>query len=657
VFAEDGSLTTTDYHATSSDVCDPLDLYDPDFLGTCTTARVDGHGRVIDQIQRNAYVDSEVTETHRLWSWYRADGSLVRLVRADTSDEEDETAPRPTIANLPSFTERVQRLFYWDSAGRRIGSDDPDADDLSSSDLPSRTWRYLFNRVGDIVAVRDPRGCGQNFYYDLGGRLRGEAYVSCAESLTSIADQPGTTFAAGAVIALAPTTGSRTVDVAYFYDALPTWASSLSGLPSTPHHLAGRATGSTDRGQRSASIYDPRGNAVWTARQMALTGAVVILPGNPHPGTYPVPAETAPASGAVTYDSVSGHTYVLTSVYDHAGRVTSSTLPNNPNYGGTAPTVVGSMQYNDRGLPESAAVSISGFATYDIVSNIDYTRDGLVEQIDYGSASNPAVTSQTTYDDRRRPVAMRSDRDATSGALPDTLGEVEEISDLQLVWDEANNLTAIVDERDPTQWPVGHRPQSTTITHDALYRVVSADIDYSTPTSSTTDVGSNWRTEHADHHAGDPMIPVPPPQIGSTPPNRVQQLDYHWDWQGNQTLWTDDVSFEGERSLGDIFNGRELGLRPSALYLATNIDSTPGLDGPRRGWIEVSYGVSGNVTSWTHHGNCNDIPSTASTCYDDTSLTSPAARAAHLRTVCSCPSQQHYQYRWDELNRLEHRFI
>jgi len=29
----------------------------------------------------------------------------------------------------------------------------------------NRTWRYLFNRVGDLTAVRDARGCGQNFYH------------------------------------------------------------------------------------------------------------------------------------------------------------------------------------------------------------------------------------------------------------------------------------------------------------------------------------------------------------------------------------------------------------------------------------------------------------------------------------------------------------
>src|SRR5690606_39695152 len=84
----------------------------------------------------------------------------------------------------------VLRTFAYDSAGRRLSSDDPDTDDLTNGSQASNSWRYLFNRVGDLVAVRDPRGCGQNFFYDFGGRLVGEQYVSCPEAQSALAEWP-----------------------------------------------------------------------------------------------------------------------------------------------------------------------------------------------------------------------------------------------------------------------------------------------------------------------------------------------------------------------------------------------------------------------------------------------------------------------------------
>ena len=51
----------------------------------------------------------------------------------------------------------------------------------------------------------------------------------------------------------------------------------------------------------------------------------------------------------------------------------------------------------------------------------------------------------------------------------------------------------------------------------------------------------------------------------------------------------------------------------------------------------------------TVHAQCFDAPSTS--CWDDATLEG-SARTAHLRASCACAEEQHYQYRWDELNRL-----
>ncbi len=136
-------------------------------------------------------------------------------------------------------------------------------------------------------------------------------------------------------------------------------------------------------------------------------------------------------------------------------------------------------------------------------------------------------------------------------------------------------------------------------------------------------------------------------------------------------------SGEVERSLGTLTSGNDPnsgGEVPSALYLATNIGclacegAAPSLSpaevrgllrsAPKSGggvestwdgagWVEVQYGVSGNVSSFTVHGQCHDV--SAGSCIDDT--TDPiATRVTSLRTSCTCAEEQHYSFRWDELN-------
>jgi len=177
-YAEDGAETITRYHALSVDICDPLDLgLEAPFSGTCGTTRSDGHGRVIDQVLRNRQPGLPELEHHRLFTEYRADGAVTRVVRAQTMTD----VPLPAIDPLPGRS--VERRFFLDTAGRRVSATDPDSDSRDPGKNGSnRSWRYLYNRVGDLAAVRDPRGCGQNYYYDHGGRLVGERYVPCAEA-------------------------------------------------------------------------------------------------------------------------------------------------------------------------------------------------------------------------------------------------------------------------------------------------------------------------------------------------------------------------------------------------------------------------------------------------------------------------------------------
>jgi RHS repeat-associated protein len=648
-YAEDNSLTMTSYHTLSTDVCDPLDN-DPEDLvngGTCTTARTDGHGRLMDQVLRYRADGLSETEHHRLWTYYRNDGAVLALVRA----QEADSTLRPSLATAVSAAyPHVHRVFVYDSVGRRIGSDDPDTDDPTSMTAGSRTWRYLFNRAGDLAAVRDPRGCGQNFYYDVGGRLLGEQYVRCFEALTTQLELPieELTDAVG----MDPSTGTRVVDVHYFYDTEPDWVASatLDFAPPSSPPLLGRATGVADRAQRAAVSYDARGNAVWTGRQIAVISSPVNL-GFYAAAAYPIVQDYALTTGNVVYDD--DHTYVRTAAFDHAGRPVSMALPRDPDWDSMAeaPLVRGLLDYDSRGLPANADLVVGegmDATTIPVVSAIHYLRDGLVDSVDYGDIdSSPVVHSATEYDDRRRPTQMSATRSPTG---MDGLEAVTEISNQTLVWDAASNLTEIRDVRDPNEWDAGFRPASVTITHDSLYRVVGAMFDYSNPGDDPEtvggDEGTDWRSNAGASENVDPMRPEAAPMVSSTPPDRVQALVWSWDWLGNMTEWTDDAQQFYERSIGDIGNGYDVGERPSALYLASNLDAPSPYD---RGWVELDYGVGGNVRAVTVHAQCDDAP--METCADPGG-DDRAERLTALRAGCACAVQQYFQYRWDELNRI-----
>ncbi|MBN8611330.1 MAG: hypothetical protein J0L92_12125 [Deltaproteobacteria bacterium] len=116
----------------------------------------------------------------------------------------------------------------------------------------------------------------------------------------------------------------------------------------------------------------------------------------------------------------------------------------------------------------------------------------------------------------------------------------------------------------------------------------------------------------------------------------------------------DDAWSFYERSLGTLTSGNDEdadAARPSALYLATNIPESGGVESSwdGAGWVEVAYGVSGNVSSFTVHGECHDV--STDSCVDDLE-DSVSDRITALRAGCTCADEQHYNFAWDELNRL-----
>ncbi len=559
----------------------------------------------------------------------------------------------------------VGRTFTYDTAGRRIGTTDPDSDShLPTRNARNRTWRYLFNRVGDLVAVRDPRGCGQDFFYDHAARLVAESYVSCAES-SSVTEESALALPLDAV-GLEPVPAGEEIDVLYTFDRRPDWATGT--LPGSVY--AGRLGGTEDRGQRSALAYDARGQVVASARQMAVLPQA-IPPMVATVNGLPEITETSFVVWSRTYDTAAGHTYVRTASYDHGGRPTAMTLPIDPDYDdGTAPEIGGSLEYNARGLPSRVNLLVDE-GSRAIVDELVYTRDGLVEQVTYGDdlegdgvSSRTPTVSFTTYDDRRRPIRMRTERATNShGELGEDrpLEDVTEPHSQMLVWDLADNLIAIEDLRDPTEWPDGFRPQSVHVTHDSLYRVAGAEYEYTQDSGTRTAVddtsaSNDWRTEMAAGRTNDPMRTAPAPLMADEPDQRVVSMTWAHDWLGNMQAWDDDSAVFYERSLGDMVNGADLpseapSRRTGALYVATNLPETPDTadDG---GWVEVRYGEDGNALSVTVHGRCGDPADNSIALDERTPTDDDTDEAIALWSVYSCATEQHYTYAWDEVNRI-----
>ena len=500
----DASISTQSYHALATQACDANDL-DPasPHVDTCTLTRTDGHGRTIDQVlhQRRQNMNDEY---YRLITEYRADKGITRVTRAQTTD--DQPWPNATVvSNAHGVPRSLQRTFALDSAGRRIATSDPDSDSPTNSNPRTRFWRYLFNNADDLVAVRDPRGCGKNMYYDHSGRLIGEDYVMCAEAQHHGA-RPVISLPTDA-LALSRVGQRKLVDAFYQYDDM------IPGLPAAlvipGGNFVGQLAATVDRGQRSLMSYDSRGRAIWAARQMAIipqaVSAPLTLSGN---DSAVFENDTPTTIRAQQYDAA--HSYITQTQYDHLDRVIALQLPKDPDWtamGGTgpAPIVGGSMTYQQRGLPQSTSLSITtqgpgNDITIPVIRSSTYDDNRLLTTLQHGQASTTGVPTQTfTYDSRLRPIRHRVTRtatQATSASKP--LGAVTTVCNTRNTWDSVDNLTGIEDNRPANQWPAGYKPASQTIGHDALYRVASIDAFYPPNGQGTdTDVFTDWRAMNA----------------------------------------------------------------------------------------------------------------------------------------------------------------
>jgi RHS repeat-associated protein len=664
---DDALVAAYVYHALSRDIWDASDIEGAD---TPTTERTDGHGRVIDQVIINKQLGSETEEFYRLWTTYRADGAVVEVTRAETTDQT--VRPDATIVE----GHEVTRTFDYDTAGRRIATTDPDTDNPGGG-----TWRYLFNRASDLVAVRDPRGCGQDFYYDHAGRPLAEKYIGCSEAQVKF--NPSETASAGSIL-WTETEDAEDVHVLTVYDDYGNcWEADPSGLDDYPAGdtggLLGRVACSADRAQRTLFAYDRRGQVIWQARQVELLNDVGYVASTL--SSLPAsPAKSVSTAQDVYFDEV--NTWVAIRTYDHAGRGRQLALPPALGFYAT-PRRVGRIDFNPRGLPLASTIDLVSDATglevhdgeiswtsasidsHPVVQSFEYEADGQVRVTKYGDGEeHNATVSAIAYDIRRRPVHAWTERDPIEPPdLPESppdqpLWEVTVPFDQDLEWNTSNDLVSITDNRDPTEWPAGHLPQNVSLQYDDLHHVVDAAYTYSQESGPPTDedAATDWREQYDAIRSTDALRGLTAPMVAELPEARVANLQWAYDWLGNMTAWIDDAGSFYERSLTatdgpPIANGADLGggERPSALYLAGNL--TGGAT-DRGGYVELTYGVGGNVATMTVHAQCVDAPSPNTETCEDPGGTDLDDRRDALHDQCKCGVEQHYQYLWDEVNRL-----
>jgi RHS repeat-associated protein len=559
-FGLDGTISRqTAYHALSVDTWDAADLLPGPHQGTPASAVRDGHGRTIAITER--VHNGGTIEAHDVRTTYRATGEPVTISRV-----------RVGAADAP-----VVRWMRYDSLGRMVLNAEPDTTkgfnpDPSTDPSAMNAWRYAYDDNGDLVGTSDARGCGENYFYDAGGRLRAEDFSPCLSS-----QQP---YSAPDL-----TTGDRT-EAYYEYDQADPDAATIPGFSIDATLLLGRLVGVADRGAKNLLAYDGSGRTVGLARRMA-------APGTPND---------------VLAQRYTPHWYMKTVSYDGADRPVTTTT------GADVPELLDSTGHSQVTATYSARGTVSrvdsGYGT--LVRRVSLDAGGQVNEIVYGDAAQ--TTTAVSYDTRQRVSSVQTYRGPPAlwtqpppayappppyGGPPGTLQLL--LQDTDFVYDVVDNPIEIRDFRNPAEWPSGAQPVTRKIEYDDLYRVTR--VAYAYPTGSDT-----WISPFAAEDSGidsDPRRAQPGPHVSFD--QRVKTQSFQYDWLGNTTQTDDDAHGFYDRSLGAIGNG-------TALRGPYQLASAHGAGGPRGGSLTTAYDDAGNLVSLavSRQGSCSPAGATCS---------------------------------------------
>jgi hypothetical protein len=315
----------------------------------------------------NEYASSPVA----IGSRYQEDtfdslGFLTKHVKAETA-ETKTTAFVRNIDGSPVYTrdshsggtDSVSRTVYYDSLGHMVqnGRVSRSASGATASDLGA-SWKYTWDGFR-LTGTSDPRGCGENLFYDTVGRLLAEDYSPCTSEFIYTAPDVAT--------------GDGT-EVFYRYDTYE--SGQIASEPGFTEDAAafaiGRLVSVSTRGAHEMFNYDGRGRIRRATRQLAKPDS-----------SSPVLAEryTARKFDVLSqYDNVDRSTIRRARAYDvhsvNNGEVDESTT------------------YDARGMVRSTASSIGN-----VIADASYDADGLVRSVTYGDVA--ATEAFFDYDSMR----------------------------------------------------------------------------------------------------------------------------------------------------------------------------------------------------------------------------------------------------------------
>lgn len=181
----------------------------------------------------------QITETdergYATNTWQDERGLIRRVIppapTGPTVDYAYDELDRLVSVSHPNTSGLVTTIQY-DSAGRKIGMNDPDMG----------VWSYAYDAVGNLTSQTDARNQTICLYYDSLNRLVGKMYqgsTSCP--------------------------GNPTYNVSYFYDQSTV---TLSGGDETITNPIGRRTSMDDEAGLAAWKYDPRGRVTESIRTL-----------------------------------------------------------------------------------------------------------------------------------------------------------------------------------------------------------------------------------------------------------------------------------------------------------------------------------------------------------------------------------------------------
>lgn len=399
-----------------------------------------------------------------------------------------------------------QRTMQWDTLGRMVRNAEPNVG----------VWRYVYDDDGHLVGTSDARGCGKNLHYDALGRVLAEDFSPCSP------DQPYTPPNLG--------TGDGT-EVFYSYDSYESGqVDPTSGFDDDPELALGRLVSIQDRGSHTRLNYDGRGRIRRATRR-------IVKPGAP---------ENALA------DRYTSHWFKQEAQFDVGDRLRArSTGLVNADLMGVGGESLETMVYSSRGTIRAIG---SSYGT--IASDLAYSASGQLLSAKYGDVAN--TTRESMYDGRdmlRRSIVQRVVPPAIWTTPPNggySVPGVEttqlNLTYLELHYDDVGNPLAISDGS-ADYWPQGAKPVSRTFRYDAAYRI--AQVDY----SHQLDNHLPPFLFEADTANRQPVAEVPGQQ-------RIQSERFEYDWQGNLTYSDDNESLRFDRSLGEVFNGKDMGGTP-----------------------------------------------------------------------------------------------